>query len=197
MLALTGILCTLLTVITSFFYILSELFFSKDVTFVSALPISSHGLLTAKLIRIWLGEAGIALAVCLPTVVLYGIGQSQGVLYYVKALLLVPTMPMVPIAVVTLLSFLLIRVSALWKRREALTVVMSMLFLVAFMWVEMQFSMSTSRRGYGERSFCSWYCASATCWICSPGCIRRSTGSSARSPEADCLPSGNGFGLLR
>lgn len=144
MLALTGILCTMLTIITGFFYIFNELFFSKDVALVSALPISSRGLLTAKLIRIWLSEAGIALAVCLPVIILYGVGQAQGVLYYVKALLLVPLMPLVPIAVVTLLSFLLIRVSALWKRREALTVVMSMLFLGAFMWADMRFSMSSS-----------------------------------------------------
>ena len=144
MLALTGVLCTLMTVITSFFYIISELFFSKDVTLVSSLPISSRSLLTAKLIRIWLGEAGIALLICLPVVVLYGINQAMNVWYYLKALLLVPFMPMVPIAVVTLLSFALIRVSALWKRREALTVVMSMLFLVAFMWADMKFSMSSA-----------------------------------------------------
>lgn len=148
MLALTGILCTLLTVVTSFFYIFNELFFSKDIAFVSALPISSRGLLTAKLIRIWLGEAGIALAICLPVVILYGVGQSQSVWFFVKALLLIPFIPMVPIAVVTLLSFLLIRVSALWKRREALTVVMSMVFLMVFMWADMQFSMM----GSGENS---------------------------------------------
>lgn len=140
MLALTGAMCTILTLITSFFYIFSELFFSKDVQFVSSLPISSRGLLTAKLIRIWLGEAGIALAVCLPAVILYGIGQGSGVLYYLKALVLIPFMPMAPIAVVTLLSFLLIRVSALWKRREALTVVMGMLFLAGIMWFQFSFS---------------------------------------------------------
>lgn len=144
MLALTGILCTMLTIITSFFYIFNELFFSKDVALVSALPISSRGLLTAKLIRIWLGEAGIALAVCLPVVILYGVEQAQGILYYVKALLLVPLMPMMPIAVVTLLSFLLIRISALWKRREALTVVMSMLFLGGYMWLQMRLSMASN-----------------------------------------------------
>ena len=142
MLAFTGVLCTLMTVITSFFYILNELFFSKDVIFVSALPISSRQLLTAKLIRIWLGEACIALAICAPVVILYGIGASAGILFYIRALLLIPFMPLVPIAIVTLLSFLLIRISALWKRREALTVIFSMAFLMGFMWLNMSFSMS-------------------------------------------------------
>ena len=144
MLALTGVLCTLMTLITSFFYIFSELFFSKDILFVSALPISSRELLTAKIIRIWLGEAGIAFLIMLPITILYGIEQQMTVWYYLKALLLTPAIPMVPIAVIALLSFLLIRLSALWKRREAMTVVFSMAFVIAIMWVEMQFSMNTT-----------------------------------------------------
>lgn len=142
MLALTGILCTLMVIITGFFYVLNELFFSKDVAYVSSLPISSRGLLAAKMARIWLGEVGIALLVCLPVVILYGAEHAMGVLYYVKALLLIPFLSMVPLAVVAALSFLLIRISALWKRREALTIVMSMVFLIAFMFFEMRFSMS-------------------------------------------------------
>ncbi len=142
MLALTGIMCVTLTVITGFFYIVSELFFSKDVSFVSSLPITSRELLTAKLIRIWLGEIGIAWLICLPVSILYGINQAMGVLYYVKALLLIPFLPLVPLSIVTLLAFALIRVSVLWKRRETMTVIVSMLFLVAVMWGEMKLSMS-------------------------------------------------------
>lgn len=142
MLALTAVLCTLMTIVTSFFYVFSELFFSKDVSFVSSLPISSREILTAKLLRIWLGEAGIALLICLPVVVLYGIAQAAGAGYYLKAVLLVPFIPMAPLAVITLLSFALIRISSLWKRREALTVLMSMVFMVAIIWVEMRFSFS-------------------------------------------------------
>lgn len=147
MLALTGILCTVFVVVTSFFYVISELFFTKDVLFVSALPISSRALLMAKMIRIWLGEAGIALLVCLPTVVMYGVDHAAGVPYYLKALLLIPFMPMAPLTVVTLLSFALIRVSALWKRREALTAILSMGFLIAFLYAEMRVSFMADEAG--------------------------------------------------
>ena len=150
MLALTALLCTVMTVITSFFYILSELFFSKDLIFVSALPISSRQLLTAKLLRIWIGEALIALAICMPAVILYGVTQASGALFYLKAVLLTLFVPLVPIALVTFISFLLIRVSALWKRREALTVVASMLFLVLIMWGQMSLSMSSTKDEMGE-----------------------------------------------
>ncbi|MDD3410568.1 MAG: hypothetical protein PHY12_07135, partial [Eubacteriales bacterium] len=42
------------------------------------------------------------------------------------------------------LSFLLIRVSALWKRREALTTVMSFLFLALYFWAVMKFNMASN-----------------------------------------------------
>ena len=140
MMTLSGLFCTALVVITSFFYVLNELFFSKDIAYVSALPISSRSLLAAKLLRVWLGEAVIALLICLPSVVLYGVGNGMDAGFYMKALLLVPMLPMAPLCIVTLMSFLLIRISALWKRHEALTVVMSMMFLIAFMYFEMRFS---------------------------------------------------------
>jgi ABC-2 type transport system permease protein len=140
MLALAVVSCTLLMVFTSFFYVLSELFFSKDLLFVSALPIPSRQLLMAKLIRVWLGEAVFALVICLPVVVLYGIHADMGVLYYVSGALLTVLVPLVPIAAVTLLSFVLIRISALWKHSEKLTVVASVLFLIAIIWFQLQWT---------------------------------------------------------
>ena len=88
MLALAVVSCTLIMVFTSFFYVLSELFFSKDLQFVSSLPIPSRQMLLAKLIRVWLGEAVFTLVGCLPVVILYGIHAGMGVLYYVSGVIL-------------------------------------------------------------------------------------------------------------
>ena len=146
MLALVVMASTLLMVFTSFFYVLSELFFSKDVLFVSALPIPSHQLLWAKLLRVWLGEAGIAMVICLPVEILYGIHVGAGVPYYLSGLILTLFVPLLPLAAVTLLSFVLIRISALWKNREKLTMAVSVLFLAGVMWFQLQW---TSRGSSG------------------------------------------------
>ena len=47
--ALAFLACTLMTLIYSFFYVISLLFFGRDCAFVGALPIPSHGVLLAKL----------------------------------------------------------------------------------------------------------------------------------------------------
>ena len=143
-LAAVFLLCMILTLVTGFFYVVSALFFSRDILFVSALPISSRGLLSAKLLMVLLGEAGVALLICLPAVVLYGLHVRAGLWLYVKALLFVPFLPVAPMMVVVLLAFLLIRVSALWKRREGMTTVMIFAVMVVFMGVQMTLSMNMS-----------------------------------------------------
>lgn len=142
MLAVVFLICVLLTLILSFFYVFQALFFSRDIQVVSALPISSRGLLITKLIMIVLEEAAVALAICLPVLVMYGLRTNAGALLYVKMLLFVPFLPVLPIAIVTLLSFLLIRVSALWKRREGVTTVAAFLLVAGCVALQMSFSMS-------------------------------------------------------
>lgn len=139
-LALLG--CTLVTLIYSFFYVMSLLFFGRDNAFVGALPISSRGILAAKLSTVLMGEFGISFLVCAPLMIRYGIESGAAIGYYVRALIGMLMLPVVPVGISTLLSFVLIRVSALWKRREGVTTVMSFLLLGGIIAAEMSFSLN-------------------------------------------------------
>ena len=125
MLAMLFLLCILFTLFISFFDVFHTLFFSKDILFVSALPISSRGLFGAKLGLAMAGEAAIALLICLPAMILYGVHTGAGAVFYLKTVLFVPFLPVVPVAMVAVAAFFLIRVSALWKRREGVTTVVT------------------------------------------------------------------------
>ena len=85
----------------------------------------------AKLATVLAGEAGLTALVCLPLLTRYGVGTGAAVGYYVRSLAGMLLIPAIPVALTTLLAFALIRVSALWKRREGVTTVMSFV-LVAF-----------------------------------------------------------------
>lgn len=71
--ALAFLACTLMTLIYSFFYVISLLFFGRDCAFVGALPIPSHGVLLAKLATVLAGEIGLTALVCLPLLIRYGV----------------------------------------------------------------------------------------------------------------------------
>ncbi len=123
------------TLILGFFFIMSSLYFSKDAAFLSTLPIRSHTLLTAKLTQVWLGELGFASIVILPALILYGIKTGQSAVFYLRAVPEWLLSPLLPMAIVTLVSTLLIRLSALWKHRERIAMIGGIIFFILYMYV--------------------------------------------------------------
>ena len=129
--------CTLVTLIYGFFHVNGKLFFSRDTSFLASLPLTSRTILTGKMFMTAVGEAGVSLLFAAPLVVCYGIANRMGILYYLKSLIVYATVPLVPLTIGMLLSFVLIRVSALWKRREGITTLISFALFIVIMIGEM------------------------------------------------------------
>ncbi len=134
--------CSVVTLLAGFFFVFSSLFFNKDTQMIAAMPLTSRQALTARLAMVLLSESLISFAVCMPAVIMYGIYVGMGVGYYLKAVIFVPFLPCIPVAIVTLLASLLIRVSALWKRREGVTVVAGFVLVLAVVIGELQLTRS-------------------------------------------------------
>lgn len=133
-LALLG--CTMITLLYGFFHVNGTLFFSKDTQFLAALPIRSHTVLTGKMLSVAVGEAGVSLLFCAPLVVSYGITSSAGIAYYLKSFLAFALVPVLPLIIAMLLSFVLIRISALWKRREGVTTILTFVLMIGILAAE-------------------------------------------------------------
>lgn len=138
-LALLG--CTMITLLYGFFHVNGTLFFSKDTSFLSALPIHSGTVLAGKMLSVAVGEAGVSLLFCAPLVISYGIASSAGIAYYVKSFLAFALVPVLPLIIAMLLSFVLIRISGLWKRREGVTTILTFVLLIGILAAE--FSLQT------------------------------------------------------
>lgn len=136
--------CTIVTLFYSFFYVVGILFFGKDTTFLGALPITSRGILSAKLLIVLAGEVGLTLLIAAPLLIRYGVANGAGVGFYLRAIVGSVFVPFAPVALSTLLSCLLIRVSALWKRRESVTVIFCFLLMAGVMALQMNLSMSAA-----------------------------------------------------
>ena len=113
-----------------------SLFFSKDTSFLAAMPLRSRTVLTGKMLSIAAGEAGVSLLFCAPLVIGYGIASHAGIAYYLKSFLTFALVPVLPLTVAMLLSFVLIRISALWKRREGVTTILAFVVFAGIMVAE-------------------------------------------------------------
>lgn len=111
-------------------YLLGMLFFAKDTEFLAALPIPQRTVFAAKFTQVLLGEIGTGAVLLIPPFIIYGIHTGAGVLFWFRAAAVVLFMPCIPLALSALLSLLLMRFNALWRRRDLLTVVGSVALIV-------------------------------------------------------------------
>ncbi len=121
------------TLILAFFFIMSTLYFGRDAAFIASLPVRDRTVLAAKLTQIWLSETGVAAAFLLPAGILYGLRVHPGALFYLRLLLVWAGVSVLPIAIASFLSTLLIRLTALWKRRELAATISGLVLLFAYM----------------------------------------------------------------
>ena len=100
------------TLIMSFFFIMSSLYFGRDAAFIAALPVKPRTVLWAKLCQVWISEVGFSLLIVGPASVLYGIKMGVDWLFYLRMLLVALASPVLPIVIVAFVSTLLIRLTA-------------------------------------------------------------------------------------
>ena len=135
------------TLIMSFFFIMSALYFGRDAAYIASLPVKSRTVLAAKLTQVWISEVGFSLLIILPAAILYGIKVGPEPLFYLRALVAALFAPVLPIVIVSFVSTLLIRFSALWKHRDIIATVSGIVFIGAYMFLA--FNMG-SMSGSGE-----------------------------------------------
>ncbi len=142
--------CTLMTLVYSFFYVVSILFFGKDTTFLAALPITSRTIMSSKLLIVIAGEVGLTFLAAAPLIIRYGIETGASVGFYLRAVIGTIFVPFVPVAISALLSGVLIRISALWKRRESVTIIFCFLLMIGIMLLQMNLSMNAAEEQMGN-----------------------------------------------
>ena len=125
------------TLVLSFFFIMSSLYFGRDNAFIASLPVTPRTVLAAKLTQVWLSETGVSALFILPAGILYMIRVGADALFALRLLLVWAGIAVLPIVIITWISTLLIRFSALWKRREIVATVSGIAFMVAYMFFAM------------------------------------------------------------
>ena len=123
LLTMAVVLSTAGTLVMAFFFIMSSLYLGRDAVFLASLPIKPRTLLGAKLTQVWISETLIDAVIILPACILYGTRTSQPADFYIRMLIVWLLIAILPICIAAFFSAFLIRISALWKHREAIMTV--------------------------------------------------------------------------
>ena len=110
--AMAFILAIISSLVLGLFQSLSELYQGRDVSWLAVLPAGSGQIYAAKLTNLYVSDLLVNIPIVLPAAVLYLIDQDAWIL---PALRLIPVflfLPALPLAIVALISFLLMKLIA-------------------------------------------------------------------------------------
>jgi ABC-2 type transport system permease protein len=119
-----------------FFYMISVFYYSSDMEFLVPLPLQPRAILTAKFGIVLLTEYLTALPLALPPIIIYGIEQGSGIIYWLTATVVVALLPLLPLALAGSFAIVLMRFTNLSRHRDALRVISGLLSLVLAVWLQ-------------------------------------------------------------
>ncbi|KJR48098.1 ABC transporter permease protein [Desulfosporosinus sp. I2] len=112
------------------FYTMNTFYFSDDVENLLPLPIKSSHILGAKFIIVTIFEYLTGCLIFLPILIVYGVKSGAGVLYYVYALLIFLTLPVIPIVLDAVLVMIIMRFTNLAKNKDAFRTISAVIAII-------------------------------------------------------------------
>lgn len=130
-LTISFIFAHLMILILGIFYILGTFYFSKDIESFVPLPLKPYEVIGGKFAVVMVNEYLTSVPLLLPSIIIYGVGTSQGLLYWLKSAALILVSPVIPLAVAAVIVMVLMRVANLRKHKDLFAVIggMAAMFL--------------------------------------------------------------------
>ena len=113
------------------YYVVSAFYFSKDLDILIPLPLKPFQVMFSKFSVILVNEYLTIAFFVLPVLIYYGILSKAGLAYWLYGLVIYLLLPVIPLAVVSLLVIGMMRAVNLSRKKDALIIVGSLVLIVA------------------------------------------------------------------
>jgi ABC-2 type transport system permease protein len=127
------------------YYVISAFYFSRDLEFLIPLPLKPFEVIASKFAVILVNEYLTVMVIVLPVLVGYGVIARSRPDYWVNGVLVYLLLPVIPLAVVSILVVALMRVVNISRKKDALILVGSVLLIAVGM--GLQFLLGRPGRG--------------------------------------------------
>jgi len=126
----------LLILIFGLFYVISAFYFSKDLDVLIPLPVRPFQVMLSKFAVILANEYLSVSLIVLPVLISFGVLGGRGPGYWLEAALVYLLLPVIPLALVSVLVLVLMRFVNLGRRKDALIIVGSLFLVVLTMMLQ-------------------------------------------------------------
>ncbi|MDH7512231.1 MAG: hypothetical protein QHH14_04705 [Clostridiales bacterium] len=118
------------------YYVVSAFYFSKDLEMLIPLPLKPVEVMLSKFTVILVNEYVSILVIVAPAFITFGILAESGVSYWTNAILVYAFLPVIPLAIVSLLVVSMMRVVNLTRKKDLLIIVGSLVLIAAALSVQ-------------------------------------------------------------
>jgi ABC-2 type transport system permease protein len=110
--------------------VIGILFGSKDIELLAALPLKPGAVFAAKFTLVYLTELAITLFFVAPAIIIYGVLASGGIWFYVQGIFAMLLLPLLPLAVSSVIALIFMRFSVFSRKRETFALVGGIIFVL-------------------------------------------------------------------
>jgi ABC-2 type transport system permease protein len=126
----------LLILLFGIYYIISAFYFSRDLEMLIPLPLRPSEVMISKFAVIMINEYLTVAAIVLPVVITFGVLARGGVGYWVNAVLVYAALPIIPLAVVSVLVVAMMRFINVSRKKDILILVGSIVLITASLFLQ-------------------------------------------------------------
>lgn len=126
----------LLILVFGLFYVISSFYFSKDLDVLIPLPVRPFQVMLSKFSVILVNEYLTVSLIVLPVLVTFGVLEGEGLGYWLEAVLVYLLLPVIPLALVSILVLALMRLVNLGRKKDALIIAGSLLLIALAMMLQ-------------------------------------------------------------
>jgi ABC-2 type transport system permease protein len=127
------------------YYVISAFYFSKDLQILVPLPLKPFAVMLSKFTVILVNEYLTVAVLVLPVLIYFGVLSKGGPAYWIKALIVYLLLPVIPLAIVSLLVVSMMRLINLSRKKDALIIVGSLILIAAGLSLQLGLGVSRSR----------------------------------------------------
>lgn len=139
MFLLSGFLTTQIMVfIFGLLYVMSKYYFSNDLPNLVPLPIKPSYILGSKFITLMISEYLTSLPIILPFVFIYGVKGGEGPIYWLYSLLLVTTLPIIPLVLASILIMLFMKYTNIGRKKDLIRTISAVFFIIVMIYVQLK-----------------------------------------------------------
>lgn len=132
LLGLVLLMAFISTLLMGFFHATSMLYDGKEIPYLAPLPVTSWQIYAVRTLILYIGELIWNALLLIPGMLFYAWMTGGGVMYWIRAAVIVLTAPLLPLAIIMTLSGLLMRLQGFVKHRRTLIMVLTIALALTY-----------------------------------------------------------------